>query len=444
MAERDAWFKLNKARLLVREAQQWADRGNRPALSVDLCQVDTDIYDAMEKYHVIPPRRHPANKMQIRDSTGKRPPWEKSMQFTSDGKPVGSHASSFSSNARNPYPPVNKQSVAGVPPVPQHLAAPTAPKTMGQHVVDNSPRQEALVDLAKDVAVGAADLTREGNTPPMEKEPPVNNSDEKVPSPVEPESQGSLISFESDSDTHRKVTSKMKKAQVAKSKLRPSVPAFKPSQAIRGTLISFDDDVQMKPMDVVSKSTYSDQHVDQDLPREGPAVDSGPGEAMSSPRVPDQDSHTVPRREDMAVKVNLAALTGPDKPAVNQSKGQNKVPQRNVQEILAMPSRSVGTPDDHGPRGLEAESTDTPMNLQSSRVRPALFSGIVNPDSLKAPHLLDGGSAVLAIVDLSTAKFNPEGTLSFDGQASYGALQMHRLCRQDSEAGVHSDDSNET
>lgn len=75
MAEQAA-VKLNRARALIRESQQWvshspttqtsfltyvdafdkqAARMNRILLSVELCQIDGRLFETMEKYHVLPP-----------------------------------------------------------------------------------------------------------------------------------------------------------------------------------------------------------------------------------------------------------------------------------------------------------------------------------------------------------------------------------------------------
>jgi hypothetical protein len=78
-----AAFKLNRARALVRETQQWvgysptianfsaysnmsdkqAARAGKTLLAVDLCQIEGRLGTAMEQYHVVLPPRQSAARV---------------------------------------------------------------------------------------------------------------------------------------------------------------------------------------------------------------------------------------------------------------------------------------------------------------------------------------------------------------------------------------------
>ncbi|OQD87051.1 hypothetical protein PENANT_c006G00013 [Penicillium antarcticum] len=392
MAEEAAWFKLNKARALIRETELWARRDGRRTLSTELCRLNCRIGGAMDKSHLYPPEKPAPRKTQVRGRPANcaPQPWQKPFPSQSDGKSVRLRTSS-GSNAPLPA----KKNVPGVPPVPRHLAAPTAPKTMHRPVASKpSPRestgldnvnppviiklspQEYMIDLTEDVAVVSTGLTVLDNLPLKEKdESPVYISDVNIPSPVEPESEEALISFESDSDTHSKVTSKRKKALAAASKLSPTAPVFKPSEAIPGNLISFDDDVEIASVNVAPETASSDQDIIQD-----------------------------PQWEDMVVEVDLTTVTGLTSFRVNESRDESEDSELTDEEVAVIP-QSVNTPD--VPSDMEADSTVSPVDVEPSAVRPSRLSDIANPDCLEHPHMADGGSAILEPVDESSLEVNP-------------------------------------
>ncbi|KAJ6081762.1 hypothetical protein N7499_006636 [Penicillium canescens] len=371
-----AAFKLNRARALVRETQQWAARAGKTLLAVDLCQIEGRLGTAMEQYHVVLPPRQTAARTRAgsQNGNGARKPWYGPRQSQSHESPAGSRPSQSEGNRRNAPPLPTKNGGSQASPVSLIPRAPTAPRAMLLPAATNLPPQELLIDfteVTEDVAVAGFARTVEKNESPDNTPVPM-----RVSLPFQPESD-SLISFDSDSDTHSESNIKSNNSKVPA--LSATAPVFMPmavSGAISGILLSFDEDVEVVPVTVASVLASSDQDLDRDL-----------------------------QPEDQVVEVDLAAATSVTSMASSQSANENKVSQLKDQKIVAVSPQSVNSSG--ASDSMEVDSTGISMDAEPSGAEPSLHYDNDGPDSHKHARLVDDRSAVLVPVDVSPLIVTP-------------------------------------
>jgi hypothetical protein len=269
---------------------------------------------------------------------------------------------------------------------------------MPQFAAVSPPPQELLIDFAGDIAVVAASQAVQGEALSKEKnEVQVTMPGVIVSSPIEPERDG-LICLDSDSETYAKSNINPKDFQAAVSNHAPVAPVFTPmamSGAISGTLISFDDDVEIIPMTVAPVMTCLDQKVDEDL-----------------------------LLEDHVVKEYPTATNEVISPALNPSLDETKDSQLGDQGISAAPLESVNTPSTPG--NIAAVSTGKAVDAKLSGASPALCSDDYVPNLDTYPCLVDDRSAVLFPVDESPLGVSPKFVVDPDDQAS-SCLQELRV-----------------
>ncbi|KAJ6079412.1 hypothetical protein N7467_009165 [Penicillium canescens] len=369
-----AAFKLNRARALVRETQQWAARAGKTLLAVDLCQIEGRLGTAMEQYHVVLPPRQSAARTRAgsQNGNGARKPWYGPQQSQSHERLAGSRPSQSEGNRRNAPPLPTKNGGSQASPVFPIPGAPAAPRPTLRPAATNLPPQELLIDFTEDVAVVGFAQTVEKNEFPDNTPVPM-----RVSLPFQPESDA-LISFDSDSDTHSESNIKSKNSKVPT--LSATAPVFTPmaiSGAISGILLSFDEDVEVVPVALASVMAFSDQDLDRDL-----------------------------QPEDQVVEVDLAAATSVTSMVLSQSANENKVSQLKDQETVAVPPQSVNPSGASGT--MEVDSTGISMDAEPSGAKPALHSDNDGPDSNKHARLVDDGSAVLVPVDVSPLDVSPK------------------------------------